>query len=130
MARVNYDPPMVFVGAPDTPEFIDKIRNAAPTAVVCSNDTTALLLLRGLQDAGIEIPRDIKLIGVDDVEIASQSPVPLSTVRQPCREIGAVATHVMVRRIEKRKTVACTLSLAVELVVRESCGAGQESQSE
>ena len=56
----SMDPPMIFDGPPDSEEFVQQIKDAAPTAIVCSNDTTALLMLKGLQNAGIDVPREIK----------------------------------------------------------------------
>jgi LacI family transcriptional regulator len=118
------DSPIVLIGDPNSVEFVNKIRQIGPTAIVCSNDTTAFYLLRSLQAAGVRVPEDIKLVGVDDVKIASEASVPFTTIRQPCREMGVVAVRTMTRRIENRKMVACTYCLDVELVVRESCGAG------
>jgi ABC-type sugar transport system substrate-binding protein len=116
------DSPIVLIGDPNSVEFVNKIRQIGPTAIVCSNDTTAFYLLRSLQAAGVRVPEDIKLVGVDDVKIASEASVPFTTIRQPCREMGVVAVRTMTRRIENRKMVACTYCLDVELVVRESCG--------
>jgi len=121
-SEAETDPPIILFGATNSPEFVAKVLEAAPTAIVCSNDTTAMLLLKGLENAGVRVPQDMKLIGVDDVKIAAQAPVPFTTVRQPCREIAVVAVRTMIRRIENRKMAACTHSLDVELIVRDSCG--------
>ena len=50
-------------------------------------------------------------------------PVPLTTVRQPCREIGEAALRVMLERLERPKMAARDVLLDCTLVIRKSCGA-------
>jgi GntR family transcriptional regulator of arabinose operon len=64
---------------------------------VCANDRTAGQLMRVLLAAGYRIPQDVRIVGIDDVEYASLLPVPLTTVHQPCREIGEAAMAAMLR---------------------------------
>lgn len=112
----------VFSGNVESPEFVAKILQSKPDSIVCSNDTTAVMLLRSLVSAGISVPNDIRLIGVDDVKIAKLASVPLTTVKQHCREIGRAAVNTMIRRIENRQMAARDILVQVELVQRESCG--------
>jgi len=56
------------------------------------------------------------------VRYASMLPVPLTTIHQPCREIGEAALRVMLQRLEHPKMPAQELLLDCELVIRESCG--------
>ena len=114
---------MVFCGDPDDTEFARSILDKKPDAIVCSNDTTAAMLLRSLLQLDVKIPGDIRLIGVDDVNIARLTSVPLTTIRQSCRDIGSAAVVSMVKRIENRKMAARSVLVDVELVIRESCGA-------
>jgi GntR family transcriptional regulator of arabinose operon len=90
---------------------------------VCANDRTAGELMRVLQAIGYRIPRDIRIVGIDDVEYASLLPVPLTTVRQPCREIGEAAMAAMLARIEQPGMLARDILLECALIVRQSCGA-------
>ena len=62
-------------------------------------------------------------MGIDDVNYASLLPVPLTTVQQPCREIGEAALRVMLERIDRPKMPARDVLLDCTLVIRESCGA-------
>jgi DNA-binding LacI/PurR family transcriptional regulator len=89
---------------------------------VCANDRTAGELMRVLLASGYRIPEDVRIVGIDDVEYASLLPVPLTTVHQPCREIGEAAMGAMLARIERPGMLARDILLDCRLVVRESSG--------
>lgn len=91
---------------------------------VCVNDHIAAQLIRSFLGAGTRVPRDIRVVGIDDASYASLLPVPLTTVRQPTREIGEMALRTMLDRIDRPKGPARELLLDGQLVVRESSGAG------
>jgi GntR family transcriptional regulator of arabinose operon len=93
-----------------------------PDAVVCANDRTAGLLMHTLTALGKEVPRDIGVVGIDDVEYASLLPVPLTTIHQPCRDIGITAMAAMIERVAHPELPTRTILLDTELVVRASCG--------
>ena len=95
-----------------------------PDAVVCANDRTAGRLMHALLALGKRLPQDVALVGIDDVGYASLLPVPLTTVRQPCREIGAAAVAAMMERVQRPHVAPRDILLEGVLVVRESCGAG------
>ena len=65
------------------------------TAVFCANDMLALGVFDGLRDAGISIPGDLSLVGFDDSSVAAQTSVPLTTIRQPMRELGWTAADIL-----------------------------------
>jgi GntR family transcriptional regulator of arabinose operon len=90
---------------------------------VCANDRTAGELMRVVLAAGHHIPADVRIVGIDDVEYASLLPVPLTTVHQPCREIGEAAMQAMLARIERPGMLVRDILLDCRLVVRESSGA-------
>ena len=69
-----------------------------PDAVLCANDVTAARLMKTLISLGIRIPDDVRMVGFDDVSYARFLPVPLTTIRQDCAEIGAAAMSVMLDR--------------------------------
>ena len=72
------------------------------------------------------MPEDVRLVGIDDMEYASLLPVPLTTLRQPTREIGAVAFAAMLDRVSRPETPVRDIFLQTQLVVRRSCGASVE----
>jgi GntR family transcriptional regulator, arabinose operon transcriptional repressor len=92
-------------------------------AFVCVNDRVAGRLMHSFIAQHIRIPEDVRIVGIDDVAYASLLPIPLTTVRQPCREIGEAALSMMLNRIESPKIPARDVLLDGELVVRKSCGA-------
>lgn len=116
-----------FCGDLDSKTFVDSIVAAAPEAVICANDTTAMMLMRAFLQRGVKVPDNVRMIGIDDVKIASMAMVPLTSIHQPCRAIGSAAVNTMVRRIENRKMCAHDIQVDVNLVVRESCGASKTS---
>ncbi|HYL98587.1 MAG TPA: GntR family transcriptional regulator [Blastocatellia bacterium] len=93
-----------------------------PQAFVCVNDRTAGPLMHAVLKLGYQIPRDVRIVGIDDVEYASLLPVPLTTIHQPCREIGQAAVSAMFDRIRRPDMMPRDILLDCELVVRESCG--------
>ena len=95
-----------------------------PDAVVCASDRTAGRLMHALRALGRRVPEDLALVGIDDAGYASLLPVPLTTVRQPCREIGAAAVAAMLERVARPRSAARDILLEGTLVVRSSCGAG------
>ena len=90
---------------------------------VCSSDHVAGHLMRYLLAKGVEIPRDVRIVGIDDVSYAAMLPVPLTTIHQPCREIGETAFRVLLERLARPRMPAREVLLDCELVVRDSCGA-------
>ncbi len=99
------------------------LEKARAEGFVCANDRTAGALMHSLLALGHAIPGDVRIVGIDDVEYASLLPVPLTTIRQPCLEIGEVAMSAMLERVARPRLPAREILLDVSLVVRQSCGA-------
>lgn len=97
-----------------------------PEGIVCANDRTAGHLMHGLIQMNYRIPQDVRVVGIDDVEYASLLPVPLTTVHQPCKEIGMAAVAAMLERVAAPDTPIRDILLDCTLVVRDSCGANLE----
>jgi LacI family transcriptional regulator len=124
-------PDFVRVGEPDDPRFVrGLLGNGRADAVLCANDDVAALLLRSLDRAGVRVPVDVRVVGFDDVRFAAMLSVPLTTMRQPYREIAVVALRAMLDRIADPTLPPRSLTLSPALIVRESCGAypGQASR--
>jgi DNA-binding LacI/PurR family transcriptional regulator len=100
----------------------EMLNELQPDGFVCVNDRTAGRLMRGLLALGHQVPRDFKIVGIDDVEYARLLPVPLTTIHQPCREIGQAAIAAMIDRIKNPAMSARDILLDCHLVVRASCG--------
>jgi len=93
------------------------------TAVMCSNDLSALGATRALQEAGLRIPWDVAVTGFDDVlEGLAQIP-PLTTVHYPLFETGYRALLLLQKRIEQGPAALPDIThISTRLVPRQSCG--------
>lgn len=91
-------------------------------ALVCGNDELALAIMKTLIDGGVEVPRDIAVVGWDDVMTARYVRPGLTTVRQPVHELGALAAE----RLHELATGADPdperRVLPTQVVIRSSCG--------
>jgi len=96
---------------------------ARPDAAVCANDRTAARLMRSVQRLGRAVPRDLRLCGIDDADLAALLPVPLTSLRQPTAGIGAAALAAMLERVAGADFPPREIRLQGTLVVRRSCGA-------
>jgi DNA-binding LacI/PurR family transcriptional regulator len=93
-----------------------------PEGIVCANDRTAARIMRTLLGLGCKVPDDIRLVGIDDADFAELLPVPLTTLRQPSRQIGDAALATMLQRIARRDLPTRDVLLHCELIVRKSSG--------
>ena len=93
-----------------------------PTALLVSNDLMALGAMEAALIQGLTIAKDISIIGFDDVFLASQSYPPLTTVRQPLKEMGAVALDILIALQQQRPLLSLTNELPTELIIRETTG--------
>jgi LacI family transcriptional regulator len=100
-------------------------RDAAdrPDAVFAANDLLAVGLLQGLSlMADLRVPEDIALIGYDDIDFASATVVPLSSIRQPASLIGYTAVDVLLAELGEGSGHERNVRFQPELVVRASTG--------
>lgn len=93
-----------------------------PTAVFSANDEMAIGMLTVLRRAGIECPRDISVVGFDDISIASRYVPALTTMRQPRDEMGRLATKTLLDILESedQQIEPVHIVLRSELIARES----------
>jgi GntR family transcriptional regulator of arabinose operon len=108
---------------PARPEFSLPAAALECDAFVSANDRLAGQLMHTLLARGIRIPKAVRIVGIDDVNYAALLPVPLTTVHQPCRDIGETALRLMLERLDRPKMPARDVLLDCMLVVRQSCGA-------
>ncbi|MCI9142642.1 MAG: LacI family transcriptional regulator [Lachnospiraceae bacterium] len=92
-----------------------------PDAFIAGNDLSAVGCVNALTDAGYQIPRNLSVVGFDDIPIAKYMTPKLTTVKNPISQQGIVAVK-MLEEIIKEKRNGYVESLAGELVVRESLG--------
>ncbi|EAQ00266.1 transcriptional regulator, LacI family protein [Janibacter sp. HTCC2649] len=95
-------------------------------ALVCANDELALAVLAHLQDHGVDVPADVAVVGWDDVMAARYVRPALTTVRQPVRDLGALASdrlHAHLNGTTDAGAASPTHDiLPTQVVIRSSCG--------
>lgn len=95
-----------------------------PTALF-SNDEMSIGATRALREEGLQIPKDMAVVGFDDIRLSTQVDPPLSSVRVPRETIGKIAVRRIMEHVEKGKDYLPTRTiLPVELIIRGSCGGG------
>jgi DNA-binding LacI/PurR family transcriptional regulator len=125
---VPFDPSLVHRLDPTDAAAVRALLEAhRPDGIVCANDWTAARLMHSILALGWAVPRDVRLVGIDDVDYASLLPVPLTTLRQPTRQIGAAALAAMLDRVAGADLPTRDILLHGSLVVRRSCGAPESS---
>jgi len=102
--------------------FLEMVKNRrVPTAIVAENDIIALGIMEAAERHGYEVPKDISIIGMDDIEYGSLPKINLTTVAQPKLEIGQKAAGILLDLIsgnaDSRKVI-----LEPFLIVRGTCG--------
>ena len=102
--------------------LLDDAGRALPDAIVCANDQMAIGVLRALAARGVRVPQDMAVVGFDDIFPASLGDPPLTTVRQPIRELGERACERLFERIAEPSLRPKVELLPIELVLRSSCG--------
>lgn len=108
---------------PDDVEGVGSaLRSQKIDALMCANDHTAARVMQTLLQLGVKIPDDLRITGVDDVRYAELLPVPLTTFRQPCFDLGATAISAMLDRIRNPHLPPRSILLNGQLIVRRSCG--------
>jgi LacI family transcriptional regulator len=96
-------------------------RGKLPTAMFSCNDDMALAAIDIFRSRGIQVPRDISIIGFDDIAIASQVSPALTTVKVPIYEMARKAVDAVLGAIEGGDRSQSLVSLPASLIVRESC---------
>ena len=91
-----------------------------PTAVFAGSDQTALGVIEAARARGLRLPEELSVVGFDDTHLARMTSPPLTTVRQPLREMGRVAVRTALRLADGQEIDSHHVELATELVVRGS----------
>jgi DNA-binding LacI/PurR family transcriptional regulator len=102
------------------------------TAIFAFNDLSAFGAIGALRDAHLRVPDDVSVVGFDDILSASSHNPPLTTVRQPLRQMGEIAAETMVKRIAAGRSVKGPRIVHVEpeLIVRASTAKAVEAAAQ
>jgi DNA-binding LacI/PurR family transcriptional regulator len=90
------------------------------TGMICASDVLALGSIRAVRRLGMEVPRDVSVVGYDDSALMTCTDPPLTTVRQPIELMGQAAVDLLVNQIEGAAATTDELLFEPELVVRGS----------
>ena len=93
-----------------------------PSAIFAGNDEMSIGLISGLREGGVECPRDVSVIGFDDILVSAHYAPPLTTMRQPREQIGRRSTETLIDILEGAQSDRGPIRIVLksELVVRES----------
>jgi LacI family transcriptional regulator len=95
-------------------------RDSVPTGIFASNDRLAIGAMHAIADAGLRIPDDISVVGVDDIELAPYQNPPLTTVRQSLNDVATLATKILIELLQGGEPERQRVVFEPELVVRRS----------
>jgi LacI family transcriptional regulator len=79
--------------------------------------------LQAARERGLRVPEDLSIAGFDDIDLSQATDPPLTTVRQPLREMGRIAVTHLMRVLDGHRPEALHIELATTLVVRDSTAA-------
>lgn len=106
------------------------VKETRTDAIACANDFTAAQVMKALIELKIAVPEKVRMAGIDDVKYSTLLPVPLTTIHQPCSEIGATAIEAMIQRLQHPRMPGRDIALNFRLIVRKSSGAAAEELTE
>lgn len=116
--QIDIDDPTPLLGYPFAKKLL--ARNKPFTALFAYNDISAIGAIRAFQESGLLVPRDVSVMGFDDIPGAAFHMPSLTTVRQPLNRMGQVAAQSLLERIDGLEDYPSEIAIEPELVVRES----------
>jgi LacI family transcriptional regulator len=116
--QIDIDDSTPQLGYPFTKQLL--ARNKPFTALFGYNDISALGAIRALQEQGLRVPRDVSVMGFDDIPSAAFNTPTLTTVRQPLVRMGQMAAQTLLERIAGKDDYPSEIAIEPELVERES----------
>lgn len=133
--QITYDPALTFTGDGtfhssyqvilDNQQILPRV-----TAIFAQNDLMALGAISALTDLNIRVPEAIAVVGFDDIELCTYYHPYLTTIKQPTQDIAAITSQRIVKLLSQTQPVAPRMTaLAPELIIRESCGGKDRTES-
>jgi LacI family transcriptional regulator len=106
-------------------QAMQKLLAQRPDGVFIASDMMAIGAMRAIQEAGLNIPNDIAVVGFDDNPNSARLNPPLTTMRQPTQRSGSMAAEMLIDMIENPNPAPRRMILSTELVIRGTCGANR-----
>jgi len=126
--KIEYDKSIVGdagFGENEAYEEMKRILSASsqrPTAMFCANDLMAIGVIRAVQEKGLKVPKDVAVVGFDDIETGRYFKPTLSTVKPSLELIGDFAINLLMKIIEDPQRPVEEIPLKARLIIRESSG--------
>jgi LacI family repressor for deo operon, udp, cdd, tsx, nupC, and nupG len=92
----------------------------APSVIFCGSDLIAIGAMSALEAAGISVPEDISIVGIDDISFAFLSRPPLTTISVPRERLGKIAFEALEKMLKLKRRKGTEFYLETELIVRKS----------
>ncbi|MBX4270776.1 LacI family DNA-binding transcriptional regulator [Clostridium estertheticum] len=97
------------------------LQKEIPTAIFCGNDMMAIGAIQAIEEANLNVPEDISIVGFDDIEVARYINPALTTVRMKLLEMASIATNTLITSIESNSNFSANYTLPIDLIERNSC---------
>ncbi|MEI6101729.1 MAG: LacI family DNA-binding transcriptional regulator [Eubacteriales bacterium] len=122
---IAYDPSLVYYISPKIEEGYRVMRNILENgghaeALFCGCDNLSIGAIEAILEKGLDVPRDVRVCGYDDIEFAAYLRRPLTTMRQPKEIIGTKGVELLLNQINRVNDQPKIILLKSELVVRQS----------
>ena len=91
-----------------------------PSSVFTVSDSSAMIIIKAAFDCGLNVPRDLKVMGFDDLEIARFNNPSITTVKQPCYRLGFSAAEMCIQMMRNKGFVPKSILYNTEIVIRDS----------
>ena len=122
-AGIPLDPSLVGIGRYELDATRESARimlsgESRPTAIFAANDLSAIAVIDVAHELGLRVPDDLSVIGFDDVPEATRRALPLTTIQQPMRRLGAVAADMVFTQLSGQEIDEMHVILPTRLVVR------------
>ena len=99
-----------------------------PTVIFCGNDLIALGAMNALEQAGVKIPEDMSVVGIDDIAFAFLARPALTTIRVPREQLGRTAFQALDKMLRLKRRKGAEYQLDTELIVRESTAPARQRE--
>ena len=101
-----------------------------PSAIFAANDAMALGAIYAIQDAGLNVPKDVAVVGYDNRNFTKTVRPRITTVSMPVIEMGGVAAELLLRQIAEGRKEEEEIKVKGQLIIRETCGAPKASRTQ
>jgi DNA-binding LacI/PurR family transcriptional regulator len=99
-----------------------------PTVIFCGSDLIAMGAMNALEEAGVRVPEDISILGIDNISFAFLARPPLTTINAPREQLGMKAFAALEKMLQLKRHKGAEYTLETELVVRKSTGPARKDK--